>query len=112
MMMMMTHILPLFGTLFPSPPHISKTDNPDNTRPQTTPSTIMKVTFTCMTMPCAMLGLLSSAFLKTAMSAEPAEAMKNVTVPVLNATVYPANVSLGSRTRVSVSSVVGAHARV
>ena len=76
----------------------------------------MKFPITSMTMPCAMLGLLSSAFLKTAMSAEPAEAMKNVTVPVLNATVYPANVSLGralgSGTGVSVSSVVGAHARV
>ena len=72
----------------------------------------MKVTFTSMTMPCAMLGLLSSAFLKTAMSAEPAEAMKSVTVLVLNATAYPANVSLGSGTGVSVSSVVGAHARV
>ena len=71
----------------------------------------MKVTFTSMTMPCAM-GLLFGAFLKAAMSAEAAEAMKNATVPVLNATMYPANVSLGSGIGVSVSSIVGAHARV
>ena len=64
----------------------------------------MKFTFTYMTMACAM-GLLSSAFLKTAMSAN----LKglNMTVPVLNATMYPANVSLG----VSVSTIVGAPAR-
>ena len=88
-----------------------RTNKPDNnTRPKTTPSTrIMKFTFTSMTMVCAM-GLLSSAFLETAMSAEVAEeALKNVTVPVLNATMYPANVSLGSS--VSASTVVGAPAR-
>ena len=87
-----------------------RTNKPDNnTRPKTTPSTrIMKFTFTSMTMVCAM-GLLSSAFLETAMSAEVAEeALKNVTVPVLNATMYPANVSLGSS--VSASTVVGAPA--
>ena len=52
----------------------------------------MKFTFTYMTMACAM-GLLSSAFLKTAMSANLRRL--NTTVPVLNATMYPANVSLG-----------------
>ena len=42
----------------------------------------MKFTFTSMTMVCAM-GLLSSAFLETAMSAEVAEeALKNVTVQI------------------------------
>ena len=69
----------------------------------------MKFTFTYMTMACAM-GLLSSAFLKTAMSAK-LKRLKlrrlNMTVPVLNATMYPANVSLG----VSVSTIVGAPAR-
>ena len=111
---------------FPSRPF-----TPDNTRLQTTPSTIMKFTFTSTTMPCAMVLVVAllpgnSASLKPVGGSKNATAGANGMMMLSNATMMDPNMTaadelsnkkkmkklkkLGSGS-VSVSTVVGAPAR-